>query len=390
LPFSQDRNGGSTAVSHYVLLWQTLELAHQGRYRAGAANADLQRTRWNIHQAELLTVAQTERLYVTAAYRKQVYDAVARMALLNEQMAEASKRRFDVAQSTAADASIALIQARTARRQAQLAEANYETALLDLRRQLGMPLDAPLHLSENLTAWQWYPVPLGQPCPPSPLASALAHLPPPTSRNQAAESEAAGFRSPAEPLPTAAIDAMVAARPDVMAARADVDLARSALGLSQANKTPNVLIGPYYQRDDLGTTAIGFRSWTEVPVVNTGAPMVRQRFSELHSRQQAFEQAHVRARLEAQAAVARYERARRMVQQSGKGFIEPLEEEVARVESQFRAGQTDLARVFAARAALVDALRAHLDALNEVAQAAANVTAATGLPPAALIGMQGR
>ncbi len=151
---------------------------------------------------------------------------------------------------------------------------------------------------------------------------------------------------------------------------------------------PNLLIGPYYQRDDLGTTAIGFRSWTDVPVVNTCAPMVRQRFSELRSRQQAYEQAQVRARLEAQAAVARYERARRMVEQSGKGFIEQLEEEVRRVEEQYRAGQTDLLRVYAARSSLIDGVRVHLDALNEVAQAAANVTAATGLPPAILIGTQ--
>ena len=55
-------NGDNDPVSHYVLLMQTLEWAHQQRYREGAALANLDKIHWTIHQAELTNVAQTQRL----------------------------------------------------------------------------------------------------------------------------------------------------------------------------------------------------------------------------------------------------------------------------------------------------------------------------------------
>ena len=160
---------------------------------------------------------------------------------------------------------------------------------------------------------------------------------------------------------------------------------RAGVGLAEGNRVPNLLIGPYYQRDDLGTITAGFRSWNEIPVINSGKPMVRQRAAELRTRQQVFEQMQIRARLEAQTAVARYERARQVVVGTSQDYLEQLTAEVRRVEAQYNAGQTDLLRVYAARASLVDSYRARLDALNELAQAAAAVTAATGLAPEMLI-----
>jgi outer membrane protein TolC len=170
-----------------------------------------------------------------------------------------------------------------------------------------------------------------------------------------------------------------------MAAHADVDSARSALGLAKAGKIPNLTIGPYYQRDDLGTTAFGFRAWSDMPIWNTGEPLVRQRFAELRARQTTLEQARIRARIEAQAALNRYERARAIVERSGPSFVEEMQAEVQHIENQFRAGETDLLRVFAAQSAFVQGIRAQLDTLNELAQSAANVTATTGLPPAIVL-----
>jgi cobalt-zinc-cadmium efflux system outer membrane protein len=181
------------------------------------------------------------------------------------------------------------------------------------------------------------------------------------------------------------LDELVAGRPDIMAARADVASVRSALGLAKASKVPNLTIGPYYQRDDLGTTAIGFRTWTDVPVINTGEPLVRQRFAELRARQETLEQGQIRAKLEAQTAVNRYERARRIVERTSSAYLQDLESEVRRIGNQYQAGQTDLLHVYAARAAYVQGFRAYLDTLNELAQSAANVTAATGLPPCSVV-----
>ena len=53
--------------------------------------------------------------------------------------------------------------------------------------------------------------------------------------------------------------------------------------------------------------------------------------------------------------------------------------------SSLRPAKRVLLRVFAARASLLQARRAELDALNELTQAAAAVTLVTGLPPEALL-----
>ena len=49
----------------------------------------------------------------------------------------------------------ARIDARSTRQQADLAEANYQTALLDLRRQMNIPPDSPIELAGDLAALRW-------------------------------------------------------------------------------------------------------------------------------------------------------------------------------------------------------------------------------------------
>ena len=67
-------------------------------------------------------------------------------------------------------------------------------------------------------------------------------------------------------------------------------------------------------------------------------------------------------------------------------FQRALADDVRRVEDQFKAGQADLVRVYAAHTALLQAERTVLDTLNELAQAAARVTETTGIPPHVLVG----
>ena len=75
-----------------------------------------------------------------------------------------------------------------------------------------------------------------------------------------------------------------ASRPDVMAARSDIDVARANLSLATASKTPDLQIGPYYQRTLDGTTFWGFRAQMDLPVINSGRPLERQRAAELGQR----------------------------------------------------------------------------------------------------------
>ena len=68
-PSPQLRDGNTGVAAHYVLLMQTLQLAHQRQHREAAAHSVLNGTRLNIVQADLQAVAQTEPLHFLALYR---------------------------------------------------------------------------------------------------------------------------------------------------------------------------------------------------------------------------------------------------------------------------------------------------------------------------------
>jgi cobalt-zinc-cadmium efflux system outer membrane protein len=256
---------------------------------------------------------------------------------------------------------IVRLDSRSTLNQARLAEANYQTALLDLRRQLNLPIDVPLEIAGNLADWQWL----------SP-ASGGWHTWRCTNPNLAGD----GMNQ---------LSDLVAGRPDVMAARADLAAARANAELARASRRPNVQAGPYYERDDFGTTYLGFQAQSDVPLINTGTPLLRQREAEVNQRMAVWQQMQTRAQLEAQAAIDRYERARRIVAESSQDFRDTLPVELQRLEEQFKAGEVDIPRVFTARTSLIQLRRAHLDILNELAQAAANVSAATGVSAESLI-----
>jgi outer membrane protein TolC len=92
-----------------------------------------------------------------------------------------------------------------------------------------------------------------------------------------------------------------------------------------------------------------------------------------------------KAVLEARAAIRRYERARRLVEQSRAEFAETMPDVLKPFEDQFQAGQITLLQVFAARTSLGESRKSFLELMNELALAVAEVTQATGLPAQQLI-----
>lgn len=350
-------------VNHYVLLMQQLQLAHQREHRTNAAAATLNSVRWNYVQAQLTNVAQTQRLYFTAIYQREIAGLARANADLNNQLLGISQKQFEGGTITGADVAILKLDNASARRQAALADANYQTALLDLKRQLGLPAGAPLLLSGGLGDWRWQDVSSAQ----GNLSKYVCiDIPAVADRMWLARTLASG-------------------RPDVGAANADVDTARANLDLARANRIPDLQIGPYYQRNNDPVTYWGFRAQMDIPVLNTGNPMVRQRLAELTQRSAMWEQLLNRATLEALAAIDRYERALAIAADSEATIGAELPPELRKLEDQFKAGEVDVVRVVAARTSFFQARRAALDTLNELAQASANLVAATGLPPEAML-----
>ena len=178
---------------------------------------------------------------------------------------------------------------------------------------------------------------------------------------------------------------MAEARPDVMAARSGAAIARANLNLSRAARTPDVQAGPIYSTADNGTQYLGFRLQRDIGLFNNGSALASQRETELYQQILAHRQLARRAADEAAAAIDRYERARRFVAESDGQPDESPADELAQVVAQFEAGKTDIVSVLGIQNNLLMDLCAQLDLINEVAQSAALVTQATGLPPERLL-----
>jgi outer membrane protein TolC len=347
-------------VYNYVLLIQQIQLAHQQQFREDVASAQLNQVRWNIHQVELTTLAQTTRLYFTALYQRGIRDLTRVNADLNQQLLAISERQLEAGQLTEADVAIVRIDARSTKQQAELAEALWQAALLELRRQLNLPLDQPLELVGDLTQFDWKAVD----------DAALAQL---ASADQQLRLESFDDRE--------VVRRLARGRPDVMAAHAGLAVGYSSYQLANAMRTQDLQIGPYYQRTESGTYYYGFRAQMDLPIWNNFMPLVRQRTAEYQQQSVTWQQLKARAEIEAATAADRYERARGLVAASRHEYQEELPTELEKLEEQFKAGEVDVLRIFQARTSLIQNRRAYLDMLNELAQSAALVTQATGLPP---------
>lgn len=354
---SSTPGGGAGGSNYYVWAMQRIELAHQTRHRAEGASAALGQVRWNIRQAELLNVAITERLFFTALYQRQLQDLASDTAVLNQRLLEVVNRRYKAGLATPAEATNARVAARQSRRQSQLAEAAYEAALLGLRQQLAVPLDMPLDADGDLRQFEWFPAP-----------SAVASI---TRSASAAPRQLA-----AEVIET---------RPDVLAARAGISVARANLDLARAARIQDIQAGPIYETADDGTRYLGFRLQRDFGVWNNGGALARQRGAEVQQQALTYEQLKRQAAIEAQVAMDRYERARQFVAEAAADFTDRTPAELKDMAAQFEAGQADILNVLAIQNNLLQDERTYLDLLNELAQSAATVTLATGVPPERLM-----
>lgn len=359
-PYQDARFGGSGTTYHYILLMQTIQLAHQQQFREESGAATLNSTRWTIHQAELLNVAQTERLYFSVLYLRGLWELAEANNENNQQLLRVLEKQLDAGQATAADVAMVRLDARSTQQQVRLARANYESALRDFKRQLGLTSDDPATVEGDLQDFAW-------------RSPGRVLLEPKSVESQIE------FESSTE-QEKYLVATRANSRPDVMAAHSDIDVARANLCLATAAKTPDLQIGPYYQRTLDGTSFLGFRAQMDLPVVNTGRPLEQQRMAELTQRLTVWQQTSRRAELEAQAAWERYKLAVAAISEDVESRGEDVPRELQQLEQQFVAGEVDILRVIQARTSILQNRRLHLDLLNELAQAAANLTAATGMP----------
>jgi cobalt-zinc-cadmium efflux system outer membrane protein len=348
---STSPGGGKTSSSNsgfyhsgqnyiYVSLRQPIELGHQTAHRYHIAKAAYSQQQWTVLQAELTTLVQTYRFFQTAAYRRERYHLAEQLADFNDRLLETLQRRLEANQVAAADVALARVESRGTRQQVKAARQDYLTALADLRNQIGIPEDAGAA------------EPLGEfTLPP--------YIPPVDEQTM--------------------VQTALANRPDIHAAQAQIDGTAAAVRLAKGDRIPTPVIGPEYEMDEAGVQYVGFVYITPLPIWNSGKPLVIQREAEHQRALVAAHQAQQRAVAQVRAAVARWNGATDLVNDSA-GLTEELSKDVATMERLFEAGQTDLTRLMQARQRLIQLDNSRLDAVWAATQAQADLLLALGTP----------
>ena len=323
-----------------VALRQPIEFGHQTTHRHSIAKAAYKQVQWQVVQAELSALVQTYRFFQTAAYRREKLRVAEQLADFNENLLRTLERRLQAGQAQAADVALAKVESRATRQQARAARQDYLTALTDLRNQIGIP-DAAAETE-----------PLGEFTLPS-------NIPPVDEQ--------------------AFIQSALASRPDLHASQAAIEGAGAAVRLAQGDRIPTAILGPQYVQDEAGIQYVGFNYVPILPILNSGKPLVRQREAEQRRSVVAFQQAQQRAVAQVRAAVAKWNGATRLVNDSS-GLTAELNGEVASLERLFEQNQTGLAQVQQARQRLIQLENAQLDALWSATQAQADLMLAVGVP----------
>jgi outer membrane protein, heavy metal efflux system len=333
----------------YISLRQPVELGHQTTHRYHIAQAAFDQQKWVVVQAELTALVQTYRFFQTAAYRREKYRLSQQLADFNDRLSESLQKRMEANQVQAADVALARVESRATRQLVKAARQDYLTALTDLRNQIGIP--------EQAGAVE----PLGEfTLPP--------YIPPVDERVMIQEA--------------------LASRPDIHVANALVNGTHSAVRLAKGDRIPTPVIGPQYEMDEAGVQYIGFVLISTLPVWNNGKPLVLQREAEHRRAVVAFQQAQQRAVAQVRAAVAKWNGATELVNESG-GLSKDLDKEVGSLDRLFEAGQADLTKLMQAKQRLIQLENAQLDAVWQATQAQADLLLALGMP-SLIHGMLGR
>jgi outer membrane protein, heavy metal efflux system len=324
----------------YISLRQPIELGHQTTHRYHIAQAAFDQQRWIVVQAELTALVQTYRFFQTAAYRREKYRLAQELADFNDRLLETLRRRMEANQVQAADVSLGRIESLATRQQVKAARQDYLTALTDLRNQIGIP--------EQAAAIE----PLGE-----------FTLPPyiPPIDEQVMIQEA------------------LQSRPDIHAARAQVAGTHSAVSLAKGDRIPTPVIGPQYEMDEAGVQYIGFVFITPLPIWNNGKPLVLQREAEHRRAMVGYEQAQQRAFAQVRAAVAKWNGATELVNDTA-GLARELNKDVADLDTLFERGQADLTKLMQARQRLIQLENSRLDAVWQATQAQSDLLLALGMP----------
>jgi cobalt-zinc-cadmium efflux system outer membrane protein len=320
---------------HKILL--DVEVRHQGQYRQRAAGAALTRTDWEIAFQELSLTVRVLRAFDTVIYQQNKLALVEETLRLNEAAVKDVSVLVKQGKLRAIDLILIRTEVNDIRAQLGPARVAYEKAWHELRRALGV-------VDGNFTVQGTLDAPFGH--------------------------EDAG----------ALLAAAFEQRPDLHARQAAVAEAEARVRLAVADRYGNPNVGPAYEYDPTRINLIGAQFSVPLPVLNTHRGEICQRVAERTKAALELRQAEVSIQQDLAAALARLNAARRWVETYHNELLPDLQKSLDATQKLFTAGEpsVDVLRILDVRRKMLKARDGYLDALYELCQAHADVSAAVG------------
>jgi outer membrane protein TolC len=364
-----------------VAVLQEIELNRQGRHREKDGLAELSRTQSTIARETTLVVTEVEHRFFDALYWRAVLELEETLATLQDDQVQVLERRFQAVLAPSSAIVLGRIEAQAQHQQVELLRVRRDAAMVELRRVLAISETGPMELQGDFEHWKWPEVS-------SLLGPSFAGA---VERNVGGEpATGQGARStvvPRQAAGTGAVltDELAEERSDVRAASYASEAARARLDLATAERIPNITMGPVYEKDESGTNFLGVQLQVPIPVFSTGKPKERERQAELEQSLEELRQLRLKAKMEIESAVSRYEKALRLRETFRDELLVDFEKNLERVVHQFEAGRASIVDVFTARGKLIQARQNYIETVYELALSAADLTVATPLPFAALL-----
>ena len=149
--------------------------------------------------------------------------------------------------------------------------------------------------------------------------------------------------------------------------------------MARADRIVIPSVGPYYEHDEAGITYYGVALSSPIPVLNSGKPLVRQREME-HSRDVVAVEQLPSAPSRVRASLVRWNQTKGLVARVDAATA-MIQDQTAKMERLYAAGQTDLLKLLQVRQRLIEAENAQLDMTWQATQAYSELLTAFGATP---------
>jgi cobalt-zinc-cadmium efflux system outer membrane protein len=334
--------GVERSLDLHLGLQQPIEIAGQRSKRKQSAAADLNAARARLESQRAALAAEVRSAFVhvlaVAEERKIAKDAV---ALARAAMAAADDR-FRSGAASRIEVNTARVElGRAARAELQSAR-EHASALADLRLLIGLDAAVPLTLVGDLRQ---------------------------SSSRRSLE---------LGPLITQARQH----RSDLAAARWEVESSRAAVSLAVREAVPTPRIGASYGREEDANILLGTLS-LDLPLFNRNQVAATDARARLKQAELTVELLDRRLTQEVSLAVQRVETARAALGVFNEAIIKASEENATLATEGYKAGEIDFLQLALLRRDTLEASRGHIEALEEVANAEANLDRVLGVIPTA-------